>query len=150
MFSNPDLGTVGDDYKFPVTISLIGVRGHPQGVKATLYNPEECSEIGVLFLLQPAGWKKRVDPTVKKRQKRFTIPMAMKTEYELYEILANNGFDLLIKDLIFNLSAAKAELLGSRSHGSCLRVDLFENHINLTNLAGLLREKIQDLEILDD
>lgn len=139
---------VGEDYRFPVTLSLIGVRGHPQAVKATMYNPEECMESGTLFLLQPENWKKIPDPTEKKRQKRYTIPMAMKTEYQLYEILLKGGFELLNKALVYD-ETTKLTLLGAKALHSLLRLDLLENHINISNLIAFIKESSQELELFD-
>lgn len=130
-----------------MTLSLIGVRGHPQGVKATIYNPEECAESGVLFLLQPADWIKLVDETEKKQQKRFTVPLPMKTDYNLCEVLSKSGFDLLNAALCFNKIRSKVELLGAKSLRQLLRLDLMENYINPVELIKLLRRNVlyQDL-----
>ena len=128
---------------------MIGARGLPQGVKATIYHPEDCMETGVLFLLEGENWKKTVDPKEKKRQKRCIIPIPMKTEYDLLEILSGYGFELLNEALAFEESNARIDLLGVRSNGHFLRVDVLENHINLGNFIAVAKKDKQNLDIFD-
>ena len=97
--------------------------------------------------MQPADWIKLVDETEKKQQKRFTVPLPMKTDYNLCEVLSKSGFDLLNAALCFNKIRSKVELLGAKSLRQLLRLDLMENYINPVELIKLLRRNVlyQDL-----
>jgi len=47
---------VGNKYKFPLTLTLLGCESNILGVKAVVYNPEKMKEVGVFFIVNQEQW----------------------------------------------------------------------------------------------
>ena len=65
---------LGDKYKIPITMSLIGLENEPVGIKFTIYDPEIMKENGVYFSVNSDYWKK-IDTTIKKKTKYQTVSL---------------------------------------------------------------------------
>lgn len=48
---------VGNDYKHPLTITLLGCDTELLGIKATIYNAKSVSENGVFFIVNSRDWE---------------------------------------------------------------------------------------------
>lgn len=139
---------IGDTYKYPVTLTLVGVKGHPIGVKATSYSPKTCVEHGAFFLLEPSNWKKAPQAVKKQSKLKNCEELPMNEDYNLTEVLKSYGFKIIQNYIEFDDCPVKGvSLLGVRSAGGASCVDVLENPLSFCNFAKYLKEKT---DLLDD
>ena len=83
---------VGDDFRYPLTLTLIGYKTKITGVKVTIYNPIKKTDIGVFFIANNAEWSYSKKEFNMETQKEDII------EYSwLPQELKRNGYAKIIK-----------------------------------------------------
>lgn len=142
-----DLGTfsrtfIGDKYKTPITTVMVGIKGHPVGIKSCIFDNSQCIERGVFFYLSPHFWKikEEENPPKKKRIKRHIIALPMIDQYNLEGILKFKGFDIIQRQLVFDEATSEINLLGVKSAGINAQSELLENVLCLNNFVKYFKE----------
>lgn len=129
---------------------MVGIKGHPVGVKSYIFDPYESIERGVFFYINPQLWKLKEDPNQKKkRQKRFILALPMIDQYCLDGVLKAKGFEIIQNHLIFDESSTKCTLTGVWTGDSISQSELLENVLTLNNFSNYYRET-KDTEIFYD
>lgn len=134
---------LGENHKFPVTYTLIGIRGYPAGVRATVFNPDQCIESGVFLFIDSFAWKKvpkQLKPGEKKKRTRKYVGLPMVEEYNLTQILKSYGFKLLEDYITFNLDPKNVGIVGVRSMKGYSNVDQLENAVTIQSVIKYLKE----------
>jgi hypothetical protein len=134
----------GKSYKFPLTVSLMGTKLRPLGIKATIYSVNDASESGVFLFLNDKMWEKTQEDIAKKKIKRYNfIPVL--DNYYLEYILKAGGWEIIQKALFLDTNPKKFEIVGVKIVKGVSMTDQMENIVNIQSLVEYLKEK-QDLD----
>lgn len=126
----------------PLTISLVGIKGKPFGIKATTYNRNDVKESGVFFFIDPSYWVKKIDPKVKSKSLKIETSALLENFYLDY-ILKKGGWDIIKDALVIGNAAQKIEVLGIKATKGYGNTDQLENIINNEAIAKYYKFKEQ-------
>jgi len=131
---------IGEKYKFPLTLSFIGVQGMPLGLKATVYNLDNVSENGSFFHMNPTFWEKQPEEIKKKRTYKVATIAALE-HYHLEYVLKKGGWEILKKSLVFDHNPAKTDIVGIRIMKGISHMEQLENILNSDSIFKYVEEK---------
>lgn len=130
----------GEKYKFPLTLSLVGIRGEPKGIKATIYNLEEAMEVGAFFHINPLSWL--VPEGEKKKKRSYKVnPDLLIENYHLDYILKKCGWEILISWLVLDRRPNKTDIVGIRIFKEIRCMEQIENVLNSDTVLKHFSEK---------
>lgn len=142
---------LGSNNKTPITISLIGIKGHPIGVKATIFNTRDFLEQGVFFTLDPSNWQKSSAIASFPHKGKKCVDLPMIEDYNLVSILNAYGFKIIQDYLSVDDTISKGtNTLRVKSMGAKFCVDVLENPLSFCNVVKYLRKKTDLLEPFDE
>jgi len=129
---------IGTQYKFPLTLSMIGYQGIPIGVKVVIYDTHECKESGMFFTVNSDIWKKRgLSEQNKKKAHRYLNVIPIEGDFHLHYLLEKVGYKAIINSIQFE----KGNNGGVETLGKCLikgSVSLVDNLENLITMPTIL------------
>jgi len=134
---------LGEKHEFPLTLSLVGIRGEPKGVRATIYNLDDASELGVFFHINPALWA--VPENEKKKKKLKTATVTLVEHYHLDYILRKCGWEILKDSLVLDKRPNRIDIVGIKMFKEIRNVEQIENVLNPDTIL-----KYFDLKERDD
>lgn len=120
----------------------MGVKGVPIGVKAVLFNPNECKENGVFFSINPQLWKKKIDNEEARKKQRYLSIMPLEGDYSLSFVLKSIGFKIVANFLIIQKNTNGVwELLGKNLIKGVSQIDVLENIITMENVLNMYKKE---------
>jgi hypothetical protein len=134
------LNFLGDKFKFPLTLSFIGVQGVPLGVKASVYNLDNIMENGAFFHLNPQSWEKQANE-IKKKHTFKVATIAALEHYHFEYVLKRGGWEILKKSLVFDNNPVKTDIVGIRIMKGISHMEQIENIINTESILKYWEEK---------
>jgi len=131
---------LGEKYKFPLTLSMVGIRGEPKGIKATIYNFDEAIEVGAFFHINPLSWL--VNEKEKKKKRSYKVnPDLLVENYHLDYILKKCGWEILINWLVLDRRPNKTDIVGIRIFKEIRSMEQIENVLNSDTVLKHFSEK---------
>ena len=123
-----------------MTLSLIGIRGEPKGIKATVYNREDAYEVGAFFHINPMAWF--INENERKKKKSYKVDAITIIEnYHLETILKKCGWDILKSRLVFSEDEGKISITGIKLSKESRSMEQVENILNSDNLFKYFQDK---------
>jgi len=92
---------LGEKYKFPLTLSYVGLKGEPLGIKATLYNYNEMTDQGSFFHINPSYWAKKPED-IKKKKSSKVASLPLLDDFQIEYVLKKGGWDILFNSLMID------------------------------------------------
>lgn len=123
-----------------MTLSLVGIKGEPKGIRASVYSLEDTYEIGAFFHINPSVWAVNEKEKKKKRSERVAT-LTLVENYHLDYILKRGGWEILKKKLIIDIKPNKVEILGIKSVKDSRSMDQLENVLNSDTVFKYFSEK---------
>ena len=115
------------------------------GIKATIYNQFDCSDVGVFLFANPEVWRKN-DKNIQapKKKKKFISNIPLVEDYDLGYILKKVGWKLIESSLIIEYVTEKNsyEIAGIKTISGSSCIDQIENIINLSAIARYYKENV--------
>lgn len=126
---------IGTQFKYPLTLSLIGYQGVPVGVKVVIYDPNEYKENGMFFTINSDMWKKKgLAEQNKKKGHRYLSVIPIEGDFHLHYILEKVGFKAILNSIQFERNNNNN---GVDTLGRCLIKGNFSYVDNLENLLTM-------------
>jgi len=119
---------------------MVGLRGKPIGIKASVYNPNEVTEYGAFLYIDAMNWEKKKEE-LSKRKSEGPDPLPMIEKYHLDYILKRAGWDIIRNALNLNTNPNKVEIMGVKIMKGVSWTDQFENIVNSDSIFKYFREK---------
>lgn len=133
---------IGNAYKYPLTMSLIGYQGIPIGVKAVIFDPVECKENGMFFTVNPEAWRKKGNEITKKKSYKYVSVIPLEADFYLHYVLEKVGYKVLLNSIQVEKGNGGCDNLGKcLIKGSLSIVDNIENLINIINVLEVYRNE---------
>lgn len=136
---------IGNTYKMPLTLSVIGYQGVPFGVKAVIYDPLEYKENGMLFTVNPEVWRKNLgNEQIKKKTTKYMTVIPIEGDFHLHYVLEKVGYKILLNIIQFEKTNSSGYIEGL---GRCLikgNVSIVDNLENALILPHVLEIYKQD------
>jgi len=131
---------LGEKYKFPLTLSMIGIRGEPKGIKATIYNFDEAIEIGAFFHINALLW--HIHETERKKKKTHKVlPMPLIENYHLDHILRRCGWEIIKNWLVLDKRPNRVDIVGIKIFKEIRSMEQLENVLNSDTILKYFNEK---------
>mmetsp|Transcript_28498 Transcript_28498/g.25375 ORF Transcript_28498/g.25375 Transcript_28498/m.25375 type:complete len:127 (-) Transcript_28498:357-737(-) len=123
-----------------MTMSLLGVKNRPIGVKVTIYNPNELCDSGIFLHLNYKTWEKDKTIYKKKKEGKYThLPMI--DDYHLDFILKKCGWDIIQNALLIDTNPRKMEVVGVRMVKGLSMTDHLENVVNPESIVKIFKDQ---------
>jgi len=134
---------LGEKHEFPLTLSMVGIRGEPKGVRATIYNLEDASELGAFFYINPALWALSENQKKKKKPKKMA-PLTLIENYHLESILSQCGWKILRDSLVLDKKPNRIDIVGIKMRKEIRNVEQIENILNPDTVLRYFDQKHRD------
>lgn len=119
-------------------------------MKATSYNPQDCQEQGVFFLIDPENWRKPPQPIVKNSKALKFADLPMCEDYYLVSVLKPYGFKIIKEFINFENSSKGVRITGLKPAEMPSCIDVLENPLSFPNFVKYLKTKTDLLEPFDE
>jgi len=119
---------LGEKYKFPLTLSLVGIKGEPKGIRATIYNLEDASEVGAFFHINPSVWT--VPEGERKKKSRRMATLTLTEHYYLEYLLKRCGWEIVKNWLVLDKRPNRIDIVGIKLFKEIRTTEQLENVLN--------------------
>lgn len=123
-----------------MTSVLVGVSGHPLGVKTYVYDLEQRRESGAFFFVNSRAWKLKEDGNSDGKKKKHIVASPMLEQYSFEQILKAGGFEIIQQQLVYEDTQSKCNLAGIRSQGTVSQSEMLEGVLNFNNFVKYYKE----------
>jgi hypothetical protein len=134
---------LGKKVQFPLTLSLVGIKGKPLGIKAAVFNATDVTEYGAFIHIDPPHWDKKIEDRKKRRSERVD-PLPMIENYHLEYLLKRIGWDIIKTSLMLDITQKKVEITGIKNSRATCWTDQLENVISTDTILKYYREKSEE------
>ena len=135
-----NLTSLGETNKVPLTLSLIGIRGEPKGIRATSYNLEEVYEVGTFIHINPMLWAKKETEKKKKKSERVAT-ITLVENYRLEFVLKKCGWEILRNWLVLDRKPSRGAIANNSFLKELGFMEQLENIIEANAVAKYFRER---------
>ncbi len=123
-----------------MTLSLVGIKGEPKGIRATIYNLDDASELGAFFYINPQAWAVPENQKKKEKQKRMAT-LTLIEHYHLDYILRKCGWEILKDSLVLDKRPNRIDIVGIKMFKEIRNVEQIENVLNPDTVLKYFGEK---------
>lgn len=131
---------IGEKHKFPLTLSLVGIRGEPRGIRATIYNVDEAYEVGAFFHVNPVMWSINEGEDKKKKKGRMAT-LTLIENYHLEFVLRKCGWEVVKDALLIEKKPLRMDIKGIKVNKGCKHMEQLENILNTGSVLKYLMDK---------
>lgn len=122
---------------------MIGIKGEPRGIKATIYNFEEAMEVGAFFHINPSSWFIEEADKKKKRRSERVNPVTIVENYYLARILKKCGWEILKNWLVLEKRPNRVDIVGIKIFKDIRQTEQIENVLNSDTILKHINDKDQ-------
>ncbi len=119
---------------------MIGIKGEPKAIKATIYNYDEGIEVGALFHLNAKCWLIDENERIKRKFNKVN-PIPLVENYHLSYILKKCGWEILKSWLVLDKRPNRVDIVGIKILKEITNMEHLENVLNSDTILQYFNKK---------
>lgn len=129
---------LGDDGRYPITMSILGTQNCVWGIKITIFDPSCAEENGTFLHVEDIPWRKFEAVEVKKPSKKYTDNNTLEDISNLGWVMGKVGWKILDKSILLNKNPHTGRYELKIKHPSAplatYSINHLDTYINMQNI----------------
>ena len=126
---------LGDTFKYPLTLSLIGIGETPFGIRVTIFDHMNCRETGIFYTVNERIWKKKAKEGPEKKKKKYILDNLLDENYNINFVLKAIGYVILMDSVRLREAENGVRLEGRANFNKKSMINQLENALSINNIV---------------